>query len=196
MFKRRIISMLSFIAISSLFYVIMAQVNVASAAQPQLPIAAEKNPSGDIPDNQAFVEYRSPLGFSIKVPEGWARREQPNDVSFRDKYNHLQVEVSAQPSAPTIANIKANQLSALQKLPKAIRIASVKQITLPAGAVVVANYGANSDANVVTNKAIRLESANYYFWKAGKLATLTLSAPAGADNVDQWQLISKSFAWQ
>jgi hypothetical protein len=183
-------------ASSSLLYVAMAQLIGASAAQPRSPIAAEKNPGGDIPDNQAFVEYRSPLGFSIKVPEGWARREQPNDVSFRDKYNHLQVEVSAQPSAPTVASVKANQLSALQKLPKAIRIASVKKIELPAGAVVVANYSANSDANAVTNKAIRLESASYYFWKAGKLATLTLSASAGADNVDQWQLISKSFAWR
>ena len=48
----------------------------------------------------------------------------------------------------------------------------------------------------MTNKAIRLDAANYYFWKAGKLATLTLSAPAGADNADQWQLMAKSFAWQ
>jgi hypothetical protein len=39
------------------------------------PIAPEKNPPGDIPDNQVFVEYRSPLGFAIKVPEGWARRQ-------------------------------------------------------------------------------------------------------------------------
>jgi hypothetical protein len=124
---------------------------------------AEKNPSGDMPDNQVFVENRSPLGFSIKVPEGWARREQPNDVSFRDKYNQLQVEVSAQTSAPTIESIEANQLSTLAKLQKAIRIAGVKQIELPAGSVVVANYGANSEANAVTNKAIRLESAIYYF---------------------------------
>jgi hypothetical protein len=196
MLKAKFGSLLVIGVTSLLFDVTWAQTFVTPLAKSPPPIAAEKNPPGDIPDNQAFVEYRSPLGFSIKVPEGWARREQLSDVSFRDKYNHLQVEVSAQPSAPTIASIKANQLSTLEKLPKAIRIASVEQIQLPAGAVVVANYGANSDANAVTNKAIRLESASYYFWKAGKLATLTLSAPAGADNVDQWQLISKSFAWR
>ena len=154
------------------------------------PIAAEKNPPGDIPDNQAFVEYRSPLGFSIKVPEGWARREQPNDVSFSDKYNRVQVALSTQPSAPTIASVKANEVGALEKSPKAIRLAGVTQLALPAGAVVVAHYGANSDVNPVTNKAIRLDNASYYFWKAGKLAVLTLSAPAGADNVDQWQLMA------
>jgi transposase InsO family protein len=27
----------------------------------------------DIPDNKVFVEFRSPMGFSIKVPEGRAR---------------------------------------------------------------------------------------------------------------------------
>ena len=196
MLNPKLVSVLVIGLTSTLFDVAWAQTTVPPLAKLPQPIAAEKNPSGDIPDNQAFVVYRSPLGFSVKVPEGWARREQPNDVSFRDKYNHLQVEVGSQPSAPTIASIKANQLGTLEKLPKAIRIASVKQIELPAGAVVVATYGANSDANAVTNKAIRLESVSYYFWKAGKLATLTLSAPAGADNVDQWQLISRSFAWR
>jgi hypothetical protein len=47
----------------------------------------------------------------------------------------------------------------------------------------------------VTNKAIRLENERYFFWKGGKLATLTLSAPYGADNADQWLLMAKSFRW-
>lgn len=162
----------------------------------QQPFAAETNSPGDIPDNQAFVEYRSTLGFSIKVPEGWARREQASDVSFSDKYNRLQVTVSEQTAPSTLANVKANEVSALQKLPIAVRIVSAKQLALPAGSVVVVHYSANSEVNAVTNKAIRLDNENYYFWKAGKLAVLTLSAPAGADNVDQWQLMAKSFTWR
>ena len=174
----------------------LAQTHAAPIAAAQQPIAAEKNPPGDIPDNQAFVAYTSPLGFSIKVPEGWGRREGPAGVSFSDKYNALQVVVSAQPAAPTLASLKAAQITALAQSPKAIRIVSVKPVTLPAGPAFVANYGVNSDPNPVTNKAIRLDAANYYVWKAGKLATLTVSAPAGADNADQWLLMARSFTWR
>lgn len=166
------------------------------AASSTQPIAAEKNPPGDIPDSQAFVAFTSPLGFSIKVPEGWARRESPTEVAFSDKYNALQVVVSARPAAPTLASLKAAEVAALERSPKAVRVSDVKQISLPAGPVLVVHYGINSDPNPVTNKAIRLDAASYYFWKAGKLATLTLSAPAGADNVDQWLLIARSFTWQ
>ena len=174
----------------------LAQTHGVPIANPQQPIAAETNPPGDIPDNQAFVAFASPLGFSIKVPEGWARRESPAAVSFNDKYNALQVVVSARPAASTLASLKAIELAALDKSPKAVRILSLKPIVLPAGPAFVVHYGVNSDPNPVTNKAIRLDAASYYLWKAGKLATLTVSAPAGADNADQWLLMARSFAWQ
>ncbi len=174
----------------------LAQSGGAPLAPLQQPLAAEKNPPGDIPDNQAFVAFKSPLGFSIKVPEGWARREGPATVSFIDKYNALQVVVAPRAAAPTMASLKANEIADLEKSPKAVRVASVKQVALTAGPAFIVHYGANSDPNPVTNKAIRLDAAKYYFWKAGKLATLTLSAPAGADNVDQWQLMAGSFTWQ
>lgn len=197
MLNRKLVCIFFVVVAGSLFEKTWAQSNSATPIKPPpAPLTAEKNPSGDIPDNQAFVKYKSPLGFSIKVPEGWARQEQANDVSFSDKYNRLQVTVKAQPSSPSLASIKANEVNALQKSPSAVRIASVKQLALPAGSTIVVHYSANSDVNKVTNKAIRLDNENYYLWKAGKLAVLTLSAPAGADNVDQWQLMAKSFTWQ
>ena len=173
-----------------------AQPAPAPLARPQQPIAAEKNPPGDIPDNQTFVAFKSPLGFAINVPEGWARRELPNGVSFSDKYNELQVAVSPAATAPALAALQAGDIAALEKSPRAVRMAGIKPVALPAGSAFVAHYGANSDPNPVTNKAVRLENARYYFWKAGRLATLTLSAPAGADNADQWLLMARSFAWQ
>jgi hypothetical protein len=169
--------------------------NEIRLAQLQQPIAAEKNPPGDIPDNQAFVTYVSPLGYSVKVPEGWARSESPGTIDFRDKYNTLRVVVTPRGTAPTLADLKAGEVAVLAKSPLAVRISSVKALKLPAGSAFVVDYSVNSARNPVTNKAIRLDSANYYFWNGGKLATLTLSAPAGADNVDQWQLIARSFAW-
>ena len=42
----------------------------AQATSAEKPVAPEKNPPGDIPDNQVFIDYGSPLGFKIKVPEG------------------------------------------------------------------------------------------------------------------------------
>jgi len=39
----------------------------------QAPLPPLKNPPGDIPDDPAFVEYRSPRGFALKTPEGWSR---------------------------------------------------------------------------------------------------------------------------
>ena len=173
-----------------------AQPAPAPLARPQQPIVAEKSPPGDIPDNQAFVAFKSPLGFAVKVPEGWARRELPNGVSFSDKYNELQVAVASAATAPTLPMLQAGDIAVLEKSPKAVRVAGVKAVALPAGSAFVAHYGANSDPNPVTNKAVRLENARYYFWKAGRLATLTLSAPAGADNADQWLLMARSFAWQ
>ena len=182
----------------SLSSIAAAQTSAAPQAkpQPQPPFAAEKNPPGDIPDNQAFVAFKSSLGFSVKVPEGWARRELPGGVSFSDKYNKLQVAVSPLASAPTLSSLKQNEVAALEKSPKAVRVTSVKALALPAGQAFVVRYGANSDPNPVTNKAIRLDNERYYFWKARRLATLTVSAPAGADNADQWELMAKSFAWQ
>ena len=58
------------------------------------------------------------------------------------------------------------------------------------------SFASNSEPNSVTGKAIRLESDQYLIWKDGRVATLTLSAPFGADNADQWRLMARSFRWQ
>lgn len=168
----------------------------AQASAAEKPVASEKNPPGDIPDNQVFTEYRSPLGFKIKVPEGWARRESSDGVTFNDKYNTISLLMSQRPDAVTVANVKQDDVSELEKTGKAVRITAVKSVKLPAGSAVVVSYSSNSEPNPVTEKAIRAENERYFFWQNGKLVTLTLSSPYGADNADQWDLMSKSFRWQ
>jgi len=160
------------------------------------PIKPEKNPPGDIPDNQVFIDYQSPLGFEIKVPEGWARRQTNDGVTFSDKYNTIELLVAQRVEALTLSGAKEREIAELARTGKAVRISSVKTTTLPSGSAIVVSYGSNSAPNPVTNKAIRLENERYFFWKDGKLVTLTLSAPFGADNVDQWRLMSKSFGWR
>ena len=168
----------------------------AQASGAEKPVAAEKNPPGDIPDNQVFIDYRSPLGFKIKVPEGWARRESSDGVTFNDKYNTIAILMSQRADAVTVANVKQDDVSELEKTGKAVRVTTVKSVKLPTGSAVVVSYSSNSEANPVTEKAVREENERYFFWQNGKLVTLTLSSPYGADNVDQWDLMSKSFRWQ
>jgi hypothetical protein len=163
---------------------------VATAAQ--APIPAEKNPPGDIPDSQVFIDFKSPSGFSMRVPEGWSRTGTASGASFADKYDSIEVGIGASAAAPTIASVEANEAKALQTSDRAVKIASIKAAKLDGGDAVIIAYSANSDPSAVTNKQIRLERARYLIFKSGKLVTLDMAAPLGADNVDQWALMSKS----
>jgi hypothetical protein len=167
---------------------------VTSTEQPAAP---EQNPVGDIPDNQAFVEYTSAAGgYTLQVPEGWARTENGNDVSFVDKLDGVKVSVTNAATAPTARTAPANEVAALQKAGRAVQVTSVKDVQLPGGSAVLVEYTSNSDPNPVTGKQVRLENNAYLFFNNGKLATLALWAPLGADNVDQWLQIAKSFKWK
>lgn len=159
-------------------------------------VAPEKNPPGDIPDSQVFVVYASPLGFSIKVPEGWARRDGVNGAVFSDKYNQIWIEAGTAGAAPTKASVTQNEAATLLKTGRAVVIRTVTDVTLPAGPAVRIAYTSNSEPNAVTGKQIRQENERYLFFKAGKLVSLDLAAPLGADNADQWKLMTDSFRWK
>ena len=73
---------------------------------------------------------------------------------------------------------------------------AIKVVKLAAGSAVRISYLSNSAPNPVTNKQIRLEHERFILFKNGKTVTLDLAAPAGADNVDQWRLISNSVQWR
>ncbi|HEY2892053.1 MAG TPA: hypothetical protein VGJ31_15565 [Dongiaceae bacterium] len=160
------------------------------------PVAPEANPPGDIPDSQAFVPYTSPLGFAFSVPEGWARTDRAAGAHFADKYDDLDISIASAPTASTLQSVRASDVAALKKTGRAVEIVGVKSVTLPAGKAALISCKSNSAPNQVTGKQIRLENDRYLFFKAGKMATLDMSAPAGADNVDQWKLMAESFRWQ
>ncbi len=152
---------------------------------------AQQSNAGDIPDSQVFVDFHSPLGFSLKVPEGWAQTGAADTVSFVDHYDRVAVQVTQQAAPPTPA--------AMRQAPAApgaeTTVSKVAAVDEPGGKAVMEAYSSTSAANAVTGKSIALENERYLFWKGGRLATLTLSAPKGADNVDQWRLMSRSFRW-
>ena len=171
-----------------------AQPFIALPAQAETAIAPEKSPPGDIPDSQVFVIY-SADSYTLKVPEGWARTVTGPNVSFASKLDGVSVTLTPAPIVPTLDWVKATYVPDLIKAGRAVKVTGVSAETLAGGPAIRIDYTSNSEPNPVTTKQIRLENSRHLFFKSDILAALDLYAPAGADNVDQWQLMSRSFAW-
>ena len=175
---------------------VSTQAVVTSSEQPVPAVGSSQASSNDIPDSQVFVTYASSPGkYQFDVPEGWARTTNATSVSFLSNLNALQVTLTKASAQPTANSVRTNQAVTLQQTGRAIRDVKIQDVQLPNGPVVLITYTSNSDPNSVTGKQVRLENNSYLYFKNGMLATLTLSAPVGADNVDQWARISHSFKW-
>lgn len=162
----------------------------------QKPAPRENNPTGDIPDTQAFVTYKSTQGhYKLEVPEGWARTVKGPDVSFVSKLDGLSVSVKSSSGPPSVAGVRNSVVPQIKKSEGAVRVSRVSSVSVPAGRAVLIEYTSNSTPNSVTGKRVRLENNTYVYFKNGKEAILRLYAPLGADNVDQWHRISQSFGW-
>ena len=181
------------VAIVALLSVMPIASNTAIAAE--RPVAAEHNPPGDIPDSQAFVTYASPLGFSLQVPEGWARTDRSDGARFADKYNAIDVTLTPAPAAPTASSVSGRDAAALVKANRAVKVGGITTVKLASGPAILIAYSSNSEPNLVTGKQLRLENHRYLIYRSGRLATIDLSAPLGADNIDQWMHIANSFRW-
>lgn len=167
----------------------------AFAAGTEAAVAPEVSPPGDIPDNQAFILFKSPAGFSVKVPEGWARKDSGSQTVFSDKYNHIAIAVMNAVTPLDVAYANSKLAQDTEKSGRAVSITKVSEVKLKGGTAIKIAFDSNSQPSPVTNKQVREENERFYFAKGGKLVSLQLSAPKGADNVDQWKLISSSFRW-
>jgi hypothetical protein len=158
------------------------------------PNAPETNPPGDIPDDQVFVAYSPPSGgFSVKVPEGWARSEQGGVVVFTDNLNSVRMETVSVASAPTVASAQQGEVPAITAAARNLASARVTDVTRKAGTAVLITYRADSSPDAVTGKVRRLDVERYEFWRNGTPAILPLSGPQGADNVAPWRIVTDSF---
>jgi hypothetical protein len=168
-----------------------------SGSAPSAAIPTEVNPPGDIPDDQAFVTYQSSAGgYSLDTPEGWAQTANGANVAFSDKLNSISVELFDAASAPTVDSATSDEIPQLEQKISAFEIVSLESVDLPAGNAIRIRYRANAAPDAVTGKEVRVEVDRYEFFKDGKEAAVSLSSPAGADNVDAWNQISRSFKWQ
>ncbi|MFE3137862.1 hypothetical protein [Streptomyces scopuliridis] len=164
----------------------------SSAAAP----APESNPAGDIPDNQVYVAWSpSGGGFSVKVPEGWARQAAGPATVFSDKFNSVRVEPSPAAQAPTDQSVRSVDLPAVERSAKNVKVGKVSTVKRQGGDAVLATYRADSAPDGVTGKSVQQDVERYVFWKNGTQVVLTLSGAVGADNVDPWRTVTDSFRW-
>lgn len=173
---------------------ILLPLSLLAAALPAVAQADTPTP-GDIPDNQAFVRFSGP-GYSLTTPEGWARVTRGKVVTLSDKYNAISIQVSSAPTTPTVASVTAKELPKLRSATPGFRAAKVTIVTRPAGRVVLVSYEARSPKDAVTGRTVVNDVQRYEFWKAGRLAIVTLQAPHGSDNVDPWRTVTTSFRWR
>jgi hypothetical protein len=171
----------------------------SSASQPSASPtqqAAESNPPGDIPDNQAFVLYTAADGsFTMKYPEGWARTDAGATVMFSDKFNSVTVAPHNgfyQPSEDFARTVEVPEIAASTT---GFAPGNISTVQRPAGPVILITYQGDSPPSPVTGKSVTQDVQRYEFANAGRGVAVTLSAPAGSDTVDPWRVITDSFTW-
>jgi hypothetical protein len=168
-----------------------------SASKAPSAHAPEQSPAGDIPDNQAYVPYAVPgAGYSVKVPEGWSRTNAAGAVTFTDKLNSIRLESRRSSSPPTVAQAKRTEVPRLARTVKGFGGASATEVTRGAGKAVRITYSAAGKANPVTGRTAAAAVERYLYFKGGREAVVTLTAPKGADNVDPWRIVSSSLRWR
>ena len=135
-------------------------------------------------------------GYTIRVPEGWARANRAGATVFSDKFNTIRIETAEMGTAPTVGSVRADELPAVASSAPGYRAGKGVAATRKAGAVIVATYQVTSAENAVTAKTVTLDVERYEFWQDGALAIVTLSSAAGSDNVDPWRAVTDGFAWR
>ena len=164
-----------------------------SAVDPNAPEASDP---GDIPDNQQFVDWAPPGGgWSVKVPEGWARTDLSQGATFTDKFNSIRAEESPSVTAPTVASARATEVSSLEHSEAGFKLGNVTTVRRAAGDAVLITWFGESPPNQVTGKSIVTSVERYEFWRGGVVVSLTLSGAKGADNVDPWKTVTEGFRW-
>lgn len=159
-------------------------------------IGTEQTPPGDIPDTQVFVAYTpSAGGYTIEVPQGWAKRVAPATTTFSEHFNSATITVADAAAAPTAASARSATSTALQAS-AGFHLVKADPVRRSAGTAIRVVYDITSAADPVTGKTVTLEVERYEFWRNGKSVAITLASPKGSDNVDPWKRITDSFSWK
>jgi hypothetical protein len=160
------------------------------------PNTPEVSPTGDIPDNQAYLVYSPPgSGYSVKIPEGWGRTATGATIAFTDKLNRIQLEQQAATAPPSPAQTRRTLIPRLAGTVTGFKLGTVSTVTRSAGRAVRVTYLARSPADPVTGKSHTDAVERYSFFHRRRSVVLTLSGPQGADNVDPWRIVTDSLRY-
>ena len=172
---------------------VAASTTLPAAVDPNAPEVVEP---GDIPDNQVFIAFTaSSGGYTVKVPEGWARTEAGGVVTFTDKYNSITLSSTAATTPPTVPSVRTDGLSDVAS-DSTFTLIDVTPVTRKSGTGILATYEIGSAPNPVTGKKALLAVERYVFFHNGTVVTMSLSGAKGADNVDPWKIVSDSLTWK
>ena len=167
-----------------------------NASKPVDPNKAEVSPAGDIPDNQAFVAYTPPRGgYSVKVPEGWARKSSGGSTTFTDKLNSITMEAVPAKMRLTSGDARRTELPKLAKAVQGFQPGKVSSVVRSAGPAVRITYLSTGQPDPVTGKARPEAVERYVFFHKGRDVVLTLKGAKGADNVDPWKIVTDSLRY-
>ena len=195
----RILSQSAAVAALTGFALVVGLTGCGSGATTNSPAnsSAEANPSGDIPDNQAYVPFNSADGhYTISVPEGWAQSTGGAATTFSDKLNSARFEEKQAPAAPTVATATTVVVPALRSAHPGFVLTDIAPFTRSGGSGILIRYQQDSPTSTVTSASRRQAVEDYLFWKNGTEVDVSLASPKGADNVDPWKKITESFTWR
>ena len=147
--------------------------------------------------NQAFVAYAPPGGgFTVKVPEGWARHRAGGAIAFTDKLNAIRME--SRPAGAALDRRVGAQRTSCPARARRSRASSRARSARSAGRPAPPSSSPTSPTrrpNPVTGKAGTDAVERYVFLHGGRSVVLTLAGPKGADNVDPWRIVTDSLRW-
>lgn len=169
--------------------------SASSSAPGALSADARSAATGDIPDNQVFLTFKSRSGgYAIKYPEGWTQSGNARNETFRDNNNLVHVLIT-RGGAPTPAGVAA-QLRQLARSQASLHFTSPRIVRVGAAPAVRSTYSTQSAPNQVTGKRVTLLVNRYELASAGRVAVIDLGTPRGVDNVDAYRMMINSFRWR
>lgn len=166
----------------------------ASPSGSQAPDTGGVTSHGDIPDNAVFLTYHGTNpAFSIQYVEGWQVSQEPEGVAIRDKDSSETVAiVAAQADVP--AYVASADLPFLQTQP-GFKLVQQDTVKVGSSRYVHLVYHLPAPPDPVTGKQVPSTVDRYYVPGPNGLAVVSLSTPAGVDNVDAFRQMIESFRW-
>lgn len=170
----------------------------SSNAQSAGPSSAHTAVAGKIRDDQPFTEYTaSDRSYTVKIPQGWSQSTAGSEVMFTDKSDVITLSPRAGFYEPTEAYARVVEVRDIARTAKRFALVEVTTVQRRAGPVILVAYRAQFAPDPITGTSVPLDVQRYEFAEPGRRneVVVTLSEPAGADNVAAWRLITDSFSW-